>query len=371
MDFWFLNNISVFLLCSLFAGFIIPQILLISYRRKLFDEPNERKIHHSAVPRLGGLAFMPVVFFSIILMLAVELDLTKNLLFKQMAQNSRAITFSSCALFLIYIIGMADDLVGVRYRAKFVVQIICAVLLILGGLFIGNFFGFLGIYQLHFIVAGLFSVLLTVYIVNSINLIDGIDGLASGLSSVAMLVYGIVLFSVGQYLFSMIAFGLLGVLVAFFYFNVFGNPKKKQKIFMGDTGSLTIGIIICILAYKIMSLQFHDNTSLLSRMNLLLVALSPLMIPCFDVIRVYIIRIRNHKNPFMPDKNHIHHRILATGLGQKKTMMAIIAASILIVTLNCFASIYVNINIIIAADIAIWILVTHFINTKVNNETTT
>ncbi len=126
MDYWILNSTIAFLLCITFAGFLIPQILLISFRRNLFDEPDERKIHHGTVPRLGGIAFTPVICFSISLLLGMSILFGDARLLGLMTYNSRSLAFGFCALFLLYVVGMADDLIGIRYRAKFVVQIICS-----------------------------------------------------------------------------------------------------------------------------------------------------------------------------------------------------------------------------------------------------
>lgn len=120
MDYWLINSLCAFLLCVLFAGILIPQILLVAFRRNLFDEPDPRKIHKGAVPRLGGIAFTPVVCFSIALLLGINSLLGYAGVEESLILDSTTITFGFCALFTLYLVGMADDLVGVRYRAKFV-----------------------------------------------------------------------------------------------------------------------------------------------------------------------------------------------------------------------------------------------------------
>ena len=172
---------------------------------------------------------------------------------------------------------MADDLVGVRYRAKFVIQIFCAVLLIAGGLWLHGLCGVLFVDRLVWWIGIPLTIVVIVYIVNAINLIDGIDGLASGLSSAALIIYGIGFFMYGQYLFAMISFATLGVLVPFFYYNVFGDVNKRKKIFMGDTGSLTIGLILSFLSlelYRVSSLGCEVYGT-----NAFILAFSPLLIP--------------------------------------------------------------------------------------------
>ncbi|MDE5596161.1 MAG: undecaprenyl/decaprenyl-phosphate alpha-N-acetylglucosaminyl 1-phosphate transferase, partial [Muribaculaceae bacterium] len=254
---------------------------------------------------------------------------------------------------LLYLVGIADDLIGVRYRAKFIAQILCAIMLLSGGLWINDLHGALGIHHLSTWIGYPFTVLLVVFIINAINLIDGIDGLASGLSGVACFVYGITFYMTSQYLYAMLAFATLGVLMPFFYYNVFGDPSRRKKIFMGDTGSLTIGIILSILSIR---MAMYPLDECIWHANPLILGFAPLFVPCCDVVRVYLHRVRNGKNPFLPDKNHIHHKLLAIGMPQRLAMISILVSTFVIIVSNIVLSKYMNINLLIALDVAIWIL---------------
>jgi UDP-N-acetylmuramyl pentapeptide phosphotransferase/UDP-N-acetylglucosamine-1-phosphate transferase/protein involved in polysaccharide export with SLBB domain len=336
-----------------FGGVFISNILLISYRKKLFDHSDGRKVHNSAVPRLGGLAFNPVIFFSISLLLGMDLVLGKqNILLKE-ANDIPELLFGFCAGIISYLMGIIDDLTGMRYRNKFIIQTLCGILLITGGIWINDLFGIVGIYGLPQWIAYPLTILVIVLIINSINLIDGIDGLASGLSGVALLFYGLTYIYLHQWLFAMLAFAALGVLIPFFYYNVFGSHSNGRKIFMGDTGSLTIGVILCILSIKIIK-ESGQDTSLLP--NPAVLAFSPLIIPCFDLIRVFMYRIRIRKPPFLPDKNHIHHKLLAIGMSQRAAMITIVSISVLFTLCNTVLSEYININLLLMIDILIWML---------------
>ena len=130
---WIVNILSVFFLCVFFAGIVIPQILLIAFRRRLFDEPDERKIHQCVVPRLGGMAFKPVVFFSFVLLLAVNVSTGHDELLKEIGAEALPLAYAFCAIIMLYLVGIADDLIGVRYRAKFFIQIVCGIMLVAGG----------------------------------------------------------------------------------------------------------------------------------------------------------------------------------------------------------------------------------------------
>ena len=362
--FWVVNSLFVFALSVFCAGVLIPQILLISFRKRLFDVPDERKIHQGVVPRLGGIAFKPVVFFSVALALGLNMLLGYGQLLGNIGSESRPLAFGFCTIMMLYLVGMADDLIGIRYRAKFAIQIICGLLVIAGGLWINNLHGLLFIHALLEWIGYPITLFAVVFIINAINLIDGIDGLASGLCGVAMLFYGLVFFIIGEYIYALLAFATLGVLVPFFYYNVFGDPAKKNKIFMGDTGSLTTGMVLCVLSLKILQ---YPPTSVPDRFpDLLIFAYSPLFIPCLDVVRVYLHRVRNGKNPFLPDKNHIHHKLLAVGMRQRAAMVTIISFSLLFTLCNLWLSMYMGITLLLAADVLIWTMTNIWLTHKIH-----
>lgn len=333
----------------LLTGIIIPQILLIAFRKNLFDEPDPRKIHKTEVPRLGGIAFFPAIILAEFLLYGFGSMWPDPAVKALLLVNVRPICFIGAGAILLYLTGMADDLVGVRYKAKFIMQTISAVLVITGGLQFNNFHGFLGIGEMPDIVSILLTILLMVFIINSINLIDGIDGLASGLSAIACAFYSFVFYQAGLYVFSAFAVATFGALVPFYIYNVFGDPEKHRKIFMGDTGALTIGLFLSVMSIRICRIETFTGA------NPAVIAFAPLLIPCFDVVRVYLHRIKAHRNPFLPDKTHIHHKLLAIGMGQRVAMMTIICSSALLTGFNYWLSAYVNITLLFACDMAIWL----------------
>lgn len=354
MTTWIICCFLSTLLSVLFAGILIPQILLVSYRRKLFDMPDERKIHRGTVPRLGGIAFTPVILFSVSLLLGMSILMVNTDMENMMRINAQAISFGLCALLLMYLTGMYDDLIGVRYRAKFVVQIFCAVLLIGAGMYVNDLHGIIGLGHISPWFGIPLTILIVVYVVNAINLIDGIDGLASGLSSAAFIIYGTAFLMIGKPIFAMLSFACLGVLIQFFYYNVFGSAERKKKIFMGDTGSLTIGLLLAFMGLAL--LQWSPDKFPTFRTNPMILAVSPLIIPCFDVVRVFLHRVRRHGNPFLPDKTHIHHKMLAIGLNQHLAMVLIVVASITFSIANILLSRYVEVNLLLILDILLWTL---------------
>jgi len=351
MSLWLIIDLLVFALVVLLTGVLIPQILLIAFRKNLLDAPDPRKIHKVAVPRLGGIAFFPTILFTIMLMFGICRQFLPDALIMVAGDSVTGLYFLTCSIVTLYLVGMADDLIGLKYRAKFAAQIIASVLLILGGIQLNDLHGFLGIDTMPVGIAIALTILLTVFITNAINLIDGIDGLASGLSAIAFGFYGYIFLQAGLHIFGMLSFATLGALVPFFYYNVFGDAAKHGKIFMGDTGSLTIGLMLSVLSIRICGIP--DNAL---HVNSAVVAFAPLLIPCCDVVRVYIHRIKAGRSPFLPDKTHIHHKLLALGMNQRVAMPTIVAASLILSLLNYFLCQHINITLLFFLDLTVWIL---------------
>ena len=344
--------ILAFVISVCIALFVIPRILLISLRKRLFDIPDKRKIHTCAIPRLGGVSFFPTILFSCCLVLAFRTITGYYISDLHATCFLLECLFLVCGLTLLYLTGITDDLIGVRYRQKFVIQILCACFFSIAELWINDLYGLLGIYAIPNWIGIPFTILTIVFITNAINLIDGIDGLASGLSSVALLVFGLLFIEKGLWMYSMLAFSTLGVLVPFFYYNVFGNAERARKIFMGDTGSLTLGYTLSFLAIKYSQ---HNADIMPYTEGAFIIAFSTMIIPAFDVVRVVLVRIREGHSPFEPDKNHIHHKLLAIGLSPRKAMLSLLFMSCSFSAANILLVPYVNNTVLLVADIVIWI----------------
>ena len=348
---------SIFLpLCiSLCIGmYIIPRILLVSARKQLFDEPDDRKVHERPVSRLGGISFLPILLISVCTTMALRMIFDKG--FMGFGDQERILLIRMVLLLLgmmvMYLVGVKDDIVGVAYRWKFVAQIFAGLLLPIGGVWVYNLDGLFGFHELPVWAGWLLTVVVVVYITNAINLIDGIDGLASGLAMIAFVFFGLCFAWKGEYLMTTLSFGMIGVLIPFWMRNVFGNEKRGRKIFMGDTGSLTLGYL---LSFLVISLSMQGGT--MYPEGMLMVCMGPLVIPLLDVAYVVYIRIKNGKNPFKPDKNHIHHRLLRTGIGPHCVLVVLLAASLLFMALN-MAGVWagMSLTLILCVDVGLWLL---------------
>lgn len=370
---WILVVLAVFCVSILLCGIIIPQILLIAFRRRLFDEPDERKIHKVAIPRLGGMAFMPSMVFSLCLISGAVMMISENypdcecqairhIMQAETAESQTIpLCFGLCAIMLMYVVGIADDLIGLKYRAKFVAQIMAGLLFAVADVRLHTLGGVFGIETLSVFSSYLITIVLVVFIVNAINLIDGIDGLASGLSGIAMAFYGFVFIVADQWLYAMISFAGLGTLVPFFYYNVFGNAAKHKKIFMGDTGSLTTGLILSFLALQITNLPV---TGIFSA-NVLVLAFAPLAVPGLDVVRVFFHRLIRGHSPFLADRSHIHHKLLTLNFRQRPAMITILGFSACLVALDLALSPTLGPLLILTIDLVIWVTANYLLTRSI------
>lgn len=342
-----------FILATMLGLFIIPRILVISHRKRLFDIPDVRKVHCRPISRLGGVTFFPVIVLVMCSISLFELHygyaigLGRNLLNEMLCLL--------VGLMLLYIVGVCDDLIGVRYNRKFLVQILAAAFLPLSGLYIHNFYGLFGWYEIPALLGVSFTMLLTVFVINAINLIDGIDGLASGLCMVALSIFGVTLAINGWWVYTMLAFVCVGVLIPFFLYNVFGNAERGHKIFMGDTGSLTLGFIVSLLAVKYI-VSIGQTESVVDGWPMV-IAFSVLLVPSLDVFRVVLSRLKRRVHPFKPDRCHFHHKILNMGYTPRKALIFIELISIAFIA---FTILLIHVGVlaywVFIYDVVLWTL---------------
>ncbi len=352
MNEWLLNNLLAFGLAFALTGMLIPQILVIAFRKNLFDGHDPRKVHKGDVPRLGGIAFVPAIIFSVLAVVGFGLNVYNATMSEALANTIVPLLFFICSLMLLFLVGIADDMIGVRYGAKFMFQILASVLIIGSGVWMSDFYGLLGLRDVPAWIGWPMTILAVVYVVNAINLIDGIDGLAAGLAALALCFYGSVFYFGGAYIYSLVAWSGFGSLLTFLYYNVFGSASRRKKIFMGDTGSLTIGMLLAFMALLLISDPMDLERS--TEISPMVIAVSPLLVPLLDVVRVFFRRLRKRKNPFMPDRSHIHHKLLALGMTPAAALTVILSFALLLLALNVWLSRLINVNILILTDIAIW-----------------
>lgn len=364
MDVIYYREIFLTFICGcLMSAMIIPKISLVSFRRRLFDQVDARKIHTAPIPRLGGIAFFPCISIAVSFIIVCH-NLRYGFNILDLVSTTRLLTLFS-SLFVLYLMGVMDDLIGVRYRSKFALQIVCGSLMVTSGFFFNNLYGLFGIYEIPEWIGMPFTVFIIVYILNAINLIDGIDGLASGLSMIAFLAFGSMCLCLHWWIYAFIAFASFGVLIPFFYYNVFGQVHRGRKIFMGDAGSLTIGMLLAILAIR---LSMYDAIKESIFPKTILIAFSFLIVPMLDVVRVVVHRLRCGKSPFLPDKNHIHHKFMALGLTQHQALISITGIAFFFAVLNIGLIHYLSTTMLFVLDMVIWTVMHICITVKINQK---
>ena len=305
----------------------IPVIINVSTIKKLFDVPDERKIHVSPVPSLGGLGIF--AGFIVACLIAIPLE------------SASTFQYFYAAALITFFLGLKDDILILTPMKKLIGQVITAFVIIYkGGIAIKSMHGFLGVYDLPEAISLALTYLTVIVIINSFNLIDGVDGLAAGLGIFTTLCFGTYFYIIKQPQFATLAFAMSGSLLGFMIFN-----RSPAKIFMGDTGSLLVGLINAILVIHFIEVA-PSPQNIMPFFAAPAIGVAILIIPLFDTLRVFSIRIFSRRSPFSPDRNHIHHILLDRGMSHSMVSFALILANMFFVAL-AYALKDININLLI------------------------
>lgn len=305
-------------LAFLITFFAIPVIIQVAKDKKLFDEPDERKVHKTVIPTLGGLGIF--AGFIIAILMGVPSAITSQL------------QYFVAAATVIFFLGIKDDVLVLSASKKFIGQLIAAGIIIkFGGIQISNMHGFLGIYEIPHIASIVLSLFTIIVITNSFNLIDGVDGLAGSLGLLTTLVFGAYFFYAGQLTYAVMAFALAGSTIGFLIYNF-----SPAKIFMGDTGSLLLGLINSILVIKFINIAGGNPVSNFPIESAPAIGFAILMIPLFDTLRVFGLRIIDRRSPFSPDRTHVHHFLLDLGLSHRMVTLTCVTVNIIFIAMAFF-----------------------------------
>ena len=295
----------------------IPAIIKIAEHKKLYDLPDARKLHTRQITSLGGIGIYGGFFLASLLAIS--------------GQTNPEFQYFFAAATVIFFLGIKDDLMVLTATKKFIGQVIAAAILIhLGGIRIDSMHGLFGINELPEAFSLAVSYITIIVITNAFNLIDGVDGLAGTLGMLTMSVFGAYFLYIGMIAYGLMAFALAGSLLAFLIFNY--NPAK---IFMGDSGSLVLGLINAILAIKFITVADSPVVSYPIQ-SAVSVGFAILMLPLTDTLRVFSIRIFRGRSPFSPDRNHIHHLLLDRGLNHKYVTLACLLLNMMFISLAYF-----------------------------------
>ncbi|MFM2227189.1 MAG: hypothetical protein RL664_532 [Bacteroidota bacterium] len=288
----------------------MPPLIKVAKMKHLVDEPGEeRKLHRRSVPTLGGVLIFAATIISYCLWFpsrgSWELGANYNPL-----QALNEFKYILASMFVLFFIGLKDDIVGIDPIKKLIVHLFVGIILVvLADIRLTEFWGLFEVDKLPYWLSVLLSIFIYVVIVNAFNLIDGVDGLAGGIGLIGSVTFTIWFFHTGDMPLALLAVGLAGSLLGFLIFNF-----QPARIFMGDSGSLIIGICMYVLAMKLIEFPPSKLSVAMQIVSKPIFAMSVLAYPLIDTLRVFSVRIVNGKSPFTADKNHIHHRLLSLGL---------------------------------------------------------
>ncbi|RYU90158.1 undecaprenyl/decaprenyl-phosphate alpha-N-acetylglucosaminyl 1-phosphate transferase [Mucilaginibacter terrigena] len=349
-SYYFIYYLLIVTFSVLITLLSIPSILHVARTRHLYDDVGHfRKQHDHGIPRLGGVAIF--VSFTITLLLFSIVDKTIP------------VSYLLTASIVLFIMGLKDDLSGVHSSTKFLIQFIVAtILVILGDIRFTSMYGIMGIYDISYITSAILSILFIILIINAFNLIDGIDGLAGTTCIIVNGTFSVLFMSIKHYELAAVSLSIVGAVFGFLRFNL-----TPAKIFMGDAGSLLIGLISAIMAVRFIEFNkftAHNTPAIISAPA---ITFAILMGPIFDTLRVFVLRIVNGKSPFTADRNHIHHRILRLGYTHLQTTLILGGVNILIIIMAfTFAHLgnFALIILILSISILFNWAITFFLRTK-------
>lgn len=296
---------------------VIPPTIRVALKKNLCDEPGERRSHTVRTPRLGGIAIFAGAIFAI-------------MLWTPFSQYGGDLQYVLCTFILIFLVGVKDDIDGISPSKKLIIEVIAAVILFFkSGIRITSLHGIMGIEQLPIWASAALTVFTIIVIINALNLIDGINGLSGSLTVIITGTLGFWFLLIKRYDLAIMAMSAAGATAAFLKYNY-----TPATIFMGDTGALLLGLICSILA-----IEFIELNALLSQENPFRinaapgVAISILILPLFDTLRVFLTRLLNGKHPLQPDRNHIHHLLLDSGLSHMQATLLLAFVNVLFIVL--------------------------------------
>ncbi|GAA4335875.1 MraY family glycosyltransferase [Flaviaesturariibacter amylovorans] len=295
----------------------IPVVMRIAELKKLYDVPDARKLHTKPIASLGGVGIFIGFFLSSLLTVSLK--------------DTPEFQYFFAAATVIFFLGIKDDILVLSATKKFLGQVLAAAIIIhLCKVRIDSMYGLFGLWELPEALSLALSYLTIIVIVNAFNLIDGVDGLAGTLGLLTSCVFGAYFVMVGVQAYAVLSFAVAGSLMAFLIFNY--NPAK---IFMGDSGSLMLGLVNAVLVIKFISVA--DNPAVAYPIpSAVAVGFAILVVPLTDTLRVFSIRILNGRSPFSPDRNHIHHLLLDRGLNHKYVTFSCLVLNMAFISIAYF-----------------------------------
>ena len=308
-----------FIIAELLSAYSIPIIVQIAKAKSLTTSPNHRTSHKNAIPTIGGLAI-----FSTLLVVSLSFINISGFSFLNESTVMPALPSIIAGVTILFFIGMKDDLLGLSWKKKLTGEIIAMLIIcVIGDQRISNLQGIFGINEISYILSILLTVFVGIALINAFNLIDGIDGLAAAVTIIASFTFGVNFYLAGEKEYAILCAIIIGILLPFFYYNVWGT---KNKLFMGDTGSLILGFLMTALVIRFNKVFFTPDMQYMQ--SAAAISIGIMIIPVFDTLRVFTLRIKSGHSPFSADRRHIHHLLLDLGCSHLKSTLIISAVNI-------------------------------------------
>ena len=338
----------------------MPALIKVAYLKGLIDKPDDdRKLHKKSVPAMGGIIIFAGTLFAYFLWYPFS-TITE---YSHLISAINDFKFIGASMLILFFIGVKDDIVGTAATKKLIGHLIVAFILVLmADIRITGLRGIFGVHEIPYYASVLLSIFTYTVIVNAFNLIDGVDGLAAGVGTIACTAFGIWFYLAGGIEMSILAFALSGSLLGFLVFNFY-----PAKIFMGDSGSLTIGLIISVLSIKLIEFNMEDAPSLLIGISKPVFVMACLVYPLIDTLRIFIYRTIKRVSPFSADRNHLHHRLIDLGLSDRKTVLIVYAYNMVIVSVAIISTPEPSTALFVVGGIAILLAQVPFFFKKKKN----
>lgn len=348
-----------FLVSFLFTVVAMPGVFSACRKWNLYDLPGGRKVHQNAIPRLGGALFLPA------LLLAVAVGLIAYDGQTVLVVHPSSLLLA-CGALLIYLVGLVDDTIGVSARHKFLFQIVASAVLPFCNLYFNDLYGLFGLHDIPMWLGYFLTVFWVLLVVNAVNLIDGIDGLASGLVMLSLIVFSILFSQIHAWLYVVASCALLGTVAAFFIFNMWGRPEKGNKIFMGDSGSLILGYALAYLSIK----YAMSNSQVLPDMRSgnLVWSFTVLLIPVLDLVRVAFGRILRGRSFFYADKTHLHHKLMQLVSMRLALLIILLLFVVFCVVNGLLLQLSLNVTFILLIDIVLFTAFVRILNARIRHK---
>ena len=341
---------------ALLLSFLLtPLLVRFLRRRRVLDEGGHRKIHKGFIPSMGGVIIFLAFLLATLLWVPIEVVLHRR--------------FELAALLLVFFAGVRDDIEPLRPMHKLIVQVIAAGMVVIAGdIRVSSLYGLWGVEELPLWLSYAGSIILVIFITNAFNLIDGLDGLAGALAVFSFSFLCCWFYGVGNNSEAMRIACMIGAVLGFLYYN-----WQPASLFMGDTGSLVIGFMLSVSTMSFIQLNGAlPDASWYKFPAVLSAGLAVVLLPVFDTVRVFILRLYQRRSPFLPDKQHIHHVVLHLLHTHARTVQAIIGCYLLTAALILLAAKRIPADllliIILAFCIGIELLVRRIVNRSYKKE---